>query len=83
MVSLIWMHVKKVCSLVGFNGAFQEEDQKSTCPANLQVVWYQASNSFVDKGLGNDIARRARPQAISTELHTKLDSINTNLKKTK
>lgn len=77
---LIWMHVKKVCSLVGLNGAFQEEDQKSTCPANLQVIWQQVSNSFVDKGLGNNIFRRTRLQAISTKLHTKLDSINTSLK---
>lgn len=38
MVLLIRMHVKKVHSLVGLNSAFQEEDKKSTCPANLQVI---------------------------------------------
>lgn len=38
VVLLIRMHVKKVHHFVGLNSAFQEEDEKSTCPANLQVI---------------------------------------------
>lgn len=38
MILLIRVCVEKVDHLVGLNGAFQEEDQESTCPAHLQIV---------------------------------------------
>lgn len=38
VVLLIRMHVEEIHHLVGLNSAFQEEDKKSTRPANLQVI---------------------------------------------
>lgn len=48
VVLLVRMHVEQVHHLVGVNRAFQEEDKKSTCPANLQIIGQQAGNGFVD-----------------------------------
>jgi len=79
VVILIRMHVKKVHQLVGLNSAFEEEDQKSARPGNLKVIGEQAGDGFVDEGLGDDIAGKARPQRISTKLHAELDTIFTQL----
>lgn len=38
VVLLIRMHVKKVDHLVGLNSALQEEDEKSTRSAYLQII---------------------------------------------
>lgn len=79
VVLLIRMHVKQVHHLVSLNSAFEEEDEKSTRPGDLQVIGQQAGNGFVDQGLGDDIAGKARPQGISTKLYAELDTIFTQL----
>lgn len=73
------MHIKEVDGLVGLDRALQEEDEESTRPAHLQVVGKQASDGFVDQGLGEDVAGKARLQGVGAELHAELDSIFTHL----
>lgn len=73
------MHVQNVHQLVGFYSAFQEKNKKGTQPANLQVIWKQASNGFVDEGLSDDITGKVGPQGVSTKLHAELFTIFTQL----
>lgn len=73
------MHIKEVDRLVGLDRALQEEDEESTCSAHLQVVGKQASDGFVDQGLGEDVAGKAGLQGVGAELHAELDPILTHL----
>lgn len=79
VVLLVRMHIKEVDRLVGLDRALQEEDEESTCSAHLQVVGKQASDGFVDQGLGEDVAGKAGLQGVGAELHAELDPILTHL----
>lgn len=48
VVLLIRMHVENVHDLVGLDGALEEEDEKGTGAANLQVGGHKARNCFVN-----------------------------------
>lgn len=79
MVLLVGVHVQHVHPLVGFNGTFKEEDEKSTCPANLQIIGQQAGEGFVDQRLGDDLTGKARLEGICTKLDAELETIFTQL----
>lgn len=79
VVLLVGMHIKEVDGLVSLDRALQEKDEKSTRTAHLQVIGKQASDGFVNQGLGEDVAGKAGLQGVSTQLHAKLDSIFTHL----
>lgn len=80
IILLIRVCIQKEDHLVGLHSALQEEDEEGTCPAHLQVVRQQVGNSFVDEGLGDNIAGEAGLYGIGTDLHTELQSLLTQLK---